>query len=153
MCQKHRLAMYQKSVILFYLHTNLGYQKFLHGLGSRKWHHQLRDYNRRTKARCRTVPNPRMGAHMLFTKIVLRMPRGGDQKKLATHDHKQTAPLQLKNDSSLILIMKSLPRSPTSAGIFYNPGWYCHGFTIGLINPPISIPLRVTHTHATRHDE
>ncbi len=41
------------------------------GWGSRKWHHQLRDYNRRTKARCRTVPNPRCrtGAHMLFTKI------------------------------------------------------------------------------------
>ncbi len=41
------------------------------GWGSRKWHHQLRDYNRRTKARCRTVPNPRCmtGAQMLFTKI------------------------------------------------------------------------------------
>ena len=31
----------------------------------------LRDYNRRTKARCRTVPNPRFRtvAHILFTKI------------------------------------------------------------------------------------
>ncbi len=35
------------------------------------------------------------------TRIFLRMPRG-DQKKLATRDHKQTAPLPVKNDSSLI---------------------------------------------------
>ncbi len=35
------------------------------------------------------------------TRIFLRMPRGGDQKKLATHDHRQTAPLPVKNDSSL----------------------------------------------------
>ena len=28
--------------------------------------------------------------------------QGGDQKKLATRDHKQTAPLRVKNDSSLM---------------------------------------------------
>ena len=36
----------------------------------------------------------------------------GDQKKMATRDHKQTAPLPVKNDSSLInpIVIHSSPK-------------------------------------------
>ncbi len=50
---------------------------------------------------CRPRGGPEFFAHAEGgTKFFLRMPRGGPEK-LATRDHRQTAPLPVKNDSSL----------------------------------------------------
>ncbi len=129
-----RLGCWEKSVLIelvltLSISSPWVIKNFCTGWGSRKWHNQIRDYNRMTKAWCRTVPNPwcRTGAHILFTKIC-KCPKEASVGFIAwnaTHITMCNCLMLFNKDMAhFIWIMMSLPGPPASAGIFDNPG--CH---------------------------
>ena len=116
--------------------------RFLHPLGVQEVTSWIMDHNRRTKARCRTVPNPqcRTGAHIVFTKIckcilhvkMKQMKNENEDEayymKCNPHKYVQLPDVFYRDVPHFILIMISLPWPPASVGIFDNPGWFITEF-------------------------